>query len=176
MWWDWGSLLWCFMFCCCLMCFLSRLKGVKQHFHSCICSLTEESFFLGTPPLGLGLSGVLWNATMRKRVHGCVFACVCVWREEDYGREGKWGFAEWQLNGELKDTEGEAIFPESGRKKKKKEENVGDLVPSAKTTEERLTHLWSESRVTSLLLWDTLEVSVRSINTSVLTFPPDFLH
>lgn len=132
--------------------------------------------FLGTPPLGLGLSGVLWNATMRKRVHGCVFACVCVWREEDYGREGKWGFAEWQLNGELKDTEGEAIFPESGRKKKKKEENVGGLMPSAKTTEERLTHLWSESRVTSLLLWDTLEVSVRSINTSVLTFPPDFLH
>lgn len=89
-----------------------------------------------------------WDWVVSSEMQQCASVCVCVWRE-DVG-EGKWGFAEWQMNGELKDTEGEAIFPESGRRKKKKKgSEMWEALRRQRKRQRRDSHTSSDQRAVS---------------------------
>lgn len=125
------------MFRLCLMWILSHLKGVKQHLHL----HPHRGELFGDSATGIGTE---WYPLKCNNAP----ACVCVWRE-DVG-EGKWGFAEWQMNGELKDTEGEAIFPESGRRKKKKKgSEMWEALRRQRKRQRRDSHTSSDQRAVS---------------------------
>lgn len=117
----------------------------------------------------------VWVVTSEMERRMCMYVCVRVQRS--MFKKRKWGCAEWQMNGQAKDTKGEAIFREcekqqEGMEKRKRWGGGGlQTLRQPNDREECHTHFsYSQSHATSSLHWDTLEVSVRSISTTVLTF------
>lgn len=74
------------------------------------------------------------------------------------------------MNGQVKDTKGEAIFRECKDAKQREKRRGTSDSRAAKAGETLTSAERSERRATGFLQRHTLEVSVRSISTTVLTF------